>query len=194
MKIKEMCSEERPREKMLSKGPEALSNAELLAILLGSGTKDMNAVEVAQTLLSKAGGSMLNLARMSVEKLCEISGIGQKKAVSIKAAMELGKKFALEKPDQELKSIISSEMAYEIMLPTMIGLDHEECWVMYLNRANYLIKKEKASSGGLTATVIDTKEVVRKALEAQASGIILFHNHPSGNPRPGKTTFIRPRS
>lgn len=117
--------------------------------------------------------------------MCRTCGIGPDKAVTIAAAFELGRRFSAEKSMLPRISVTGPEMIFDIMNPVMNGLRHEECWVIYLNRANYVIGKEMVSSGGLDATVIDVKIIVKKALEMLASGIILVHNHPSGNPRPG---------
>lgn len=186
MKIKELCTDERPREKMIEKGAKALSNAELLAILIRTGTGKDNAIEVARNMLMRAGGDLIALAEMSLETMCCINGIGQSKAVAVTAAMELGKRYYMQDSKIEKLSITSAEMVYKSMRPQMKDLGHEECWVIFLNRANYIIGKEMISLGGLSSTIIDTKIVVKKAIEKQASGIILVHNHPSGSPKPGK--------
>jgi DNA repair protein RadC len=186
MKIKELCTDERPREKMIEKGAKALSNAELLAILIRTGTGKDNAIEVARNMLMRAGGDLIVLAEMSLETMCCINGIGQSKAVAVTAAMELGKRYYMQDSKIEKLSITSAEMVYKSMRPQMKDLGHEECWVIFLNRANYIIGKEMISLGGLSSTIIDTKIVVKKAIEKQASGIILVHNHPSGSPKPGK--------
>lgn len=186
MKIKEMSLDERPREKMSEKGASALSNAELIAIILRTGTGKMNALETARHLLKSSGGSLTELAGASAEKMMKTEGIGRMKAITISAALELGRRFASEKAPFQKTAIKNAGMVYKIMSPLLKGLLHEECWVLFLNRANFVIDKEKASSGGTTATIIDTKRIVSKALEKNASGLILIHNHPSGNPRPGK--------
>ena len=185
MKIKDLCHDERPREKMMSKGAEALSNAELLAILLRTGTGGQNVVETAQKLLGMAGGKLSDLSEMPATKMCSICGIGSSKAITVSAARERGKRAAIEASNMERVSITGPEMVFNRILPRLKSLKHEECWVMYLNRANYIIATEKASSGGLEATVVDIKIIVRNAIEKLASSIILIHNHPSGNPTPG---------
>ena len=185
MKIKELSPEDRPREKMLEKGAGSLSTAELIAILLRTGTGKSNAVETARKLLNMAGGNLTGLYSLSVEKMCGITGIGQGKAITVAAAIELGRRFGAETSRIEKISVTSPDMIYRMMLPKMKGLGHEECWVVYLNRANYITGCEQASRGGLDATTVDIKIIVRKALEKLASGIILIHNHPSGNPMPG---------
>jgi DNA repair protein RadC len=185
MKIKELCIDERPREKMLGKGAESLSNAELLAILLRTGTGSMNAVDVARELLKKNDERLNLLAGMPPERLCETKGIGKGKAAVIAAAFELGRRSFMEPILESHTSIASPKAVCRLMLPQLRNLDHEECWVLFLNRANFLISKERISSGGLDSTIIDTKVILRKALEKKASGIILIHNHPSGSPLPG---------
>lgn len=193
MKIKELCAEERPREKMLAKGADALSNAELLAILIGSGTRKENVLEVANRLLAGSEGRLSGIAGMNSERMRLVDGIGPNKYATIAAAFELGRRCCLEDPGIEKVPVTSGEMVYRLMLPRMKGLDHEECWIIYLNRANYIVGKEMLSLGGLNATVIDTKQIVKKALDKHASGMIMVHNHPSGNPRPGQNDVIRTR-
>lgn len=185
MKIKELCMDERPREKLLEKGAGSLSNAELLAILLRTGTGSMNVVDVARELLKKGEGKLNSVARMPVEVLCDIKGIGKDKAATISAAFELGKRYAHESVITNKSSISSPKEVFRLMIPHMKNLDHEECWIMFLNRANYLISKEKISIGGVDSTTVDNRTILRKAIEKKASGIILVHNHPSGSPVPG---------
>lgn len=183
--IKEWREEERPREKMLSKGCEALTAAELIAILIRSGSIDRNAVDTAGEALELAGGKLSNLSRMSFEQLRKIRGIGEAKALAIMAASELGRRMAAE-PSDGMPVIRDSKSIADIMIPLLNGLQHEECWVLYLNRANRLTGKERLSQGGVSATVIDIKLIVRHAIDRLASGIVLVHNHPSGNCVPGK--------
>lgn len=185
MKIKDLLNDERPREKMLAKGAGSLSNTELIALLLRSGTHGKNVLEVAMSLLHDVGGSLTSLSSMSVEKLCSYEGIGMGKALTLLAAVELGRRSCSEGSVFDKVSLNTPGLIYEMMLPRLKGLDHEECWVIYLNRANYLIASEKISSGGHDSTVIDIRYILRKALERQASAVILVHNHPSGSPRPG---------
>jgi DNA repair protein RadC len=186
MKIKDYCESERPREKLLSKGAGAMSNAELLAILIGSGTKDENVLEVSNKLLKISGGKLSDIASMDPGQITSVNGIGKNKYAAIAAAFELGRRCALEEPGIEKNSITNAGMVYRIMIPHMKGLDHEECWVLLLNRANYVIHKEMIGLGGITSTTVDTKIIMKKALDKKACGIILVHNHPSSNPRPGK--------
>ncbi len=186
MKLKELSLDERPREKMLSKGPDSLSNAELLAILLRTGTGRMNVIEVAREILKSAGGKLNEVASMSVERLCDIGGVGPTKAVTLAAAFELGRRCGAESIISSRTAISSAKTVFRMMLPLLKGLDHEECWVLYLNRANYLITKEKISSGGLDSTTLDCRTIARKALERKATGLIIVHNHPSGSALPGQ--------
>lgn len=185
MKIKELFLDERPRERLLKKGAESLSNAELLAILLRTGTHDKNAVELARSLIGESEGHLGGLALMSIDKLLGMSGIGPTKAATLTAAFELGRRCAQENITIHKQAVCTPEVAYRIMIPHMRDLDHEECWVLYLNRSNHLIGKEMMTSGGLDSTIIDCKMIVRKALEKKASGLILAHNHPSGSALPG---------
>lgn len=185
MKIEDLCADERPREKMLGKGASALSNAELLAILLRTGTEGRNALEVAQILLSAAGGSLTAASRMSVSELCRIDGIGTGKAVTIGAALELGKRLCSEVPDVRKNIIHSPADVYRELSSVLRGLQHEECWILYLSRNNRVISREQLSVGGQSETIVEVKSVVRRALDLRASSLILVHNHPSGDPHPG---------
>ena len=186
MKIKDLCVDERPREKMLSRGPEALSNAELLAILIGSGTRKDNVLVVANKLLAAGEGRLSNVASMDSREIMSMDGIGSGRYASIAAAYELGRRCCLEDPGLEKTPLLDPKMVFRMMIPHMKGLDHEELWIIFLTRANYVIHKEMISLGGLSATVADPRLVVRKALDKRACGIIMVHNHPSGNPLPGK--------
>lgn len=191
MRMKELCLDDRPREKMLDKGAVALSNAELLAILLRTGTGTMNVVEVARELLRTAEGRLNGVAAMTPEKLCAVKGIGLSKAVTVAAAFELGRRSALEEVVPNRTPVSSPRTVYHMMLPVLRGLDHEECWALYLNRANYLLGKERMSVGGMDSTVMDCKAILRRALERKASGVILVHNHPSGSAMPGKADITQ---
>ena len=186
MKLKELCVDERPREKMLSKGAGAMSNAELLAILIGSGTRKENVLEVANRLLAANEGKLSGIAGMDPCKMMAMDGIGKVRHSSIAAALELGKRCCLEDPGIERIPVCNPKVAYRMMIPFLKGLEYEEFWVILLNRANYVVHKEKLSKGGISSTVVDSKLVVKKALDRHATGVILVHNHPSGNPRPGK--------
>ena len=183
MKIKEICVDERPREKMLAKGADAMSNAELLAILIGSGTQKENVLEVANRLLAEGKGKLSMIADMDARRMKEIGGIGSVRYAAIAAAFELGKRCCLEDPGIEKVPLTDAEIVYRMMLPRLKGLDHEEFWVILLNRANYIIHKEMISLGGISSTVVDSKLVVRMALDKRASGLIMVHNYPSETER-----------
>lgn len=180
--IKSWAEEDRPREKMLLKGKEALSNAELIAILMGSGSRTESAVDLAKRVLN--GASNLNeLGKKSIDFLTSYKGIGEAKAVSIAAALELGRRRQAETPNKKVK-ISSSIDAFELMGPFLEDLNHEEFWIVLLNRRNEVINREKVSSGGVSSTAVDPKLIFKSALSHLASGIVLFHNHPSGQIEP----------
>ena len=187
MRLKELCKDEMPREKMMSKGPDALSNAELLAILLRIGMDGKNVIDVARELLQSGDGSIGAISRMSIESLCKTGGIGPSKAIAIMAAFEIGKRAAIENASMTTEQISSPHKAFQIMYPAMMNLDHEECWVLFLNKVNRLISKEKMTIGGMDSTVIDNRTIIRKAFEKRASAIILIHNHPSGSALPSSS-------
>ena len=180
------AAREMPREKMLAKGAGALSNTELLAILLRVGRNGMNVIDVARELLMSGDGTLAGLAEMSIEKLRQIDGVGPSKAVTIAAAFELGRRASLKAALDSGGALSSPHKVFSIMQPIMRDLDHEECWVLFLNKANRLISKEMMSSGGLDSTIIDNKTIIRKAIDKKASSIILTHNHPSGSALPSK--------
>lgn len=194
MKISEMKPDERPREKLLGKGAKSLDDCELLAIVLRTGSGQRNAIDLARDLLASAGNSLSALSGFSMEMMRKIKGIGPDKAVTVAAAMELGKRFVYERNMSRRESIVNAGQIFDIMFPVFKGLSHEECWVIFLNRANYIICKEMLSAGGMTATVLDIKVIIRKALEKKAQGIILVHNHPSGNPVPGTNDITQTRN
>jgi DNA repair protein RadC len=175
--------EERPREKVLANGVQYLSDAELLAILLGSGTKNMTVVELARQILKDAGNNLQLLGRMGIEELLRIKGVGPAKAITVLAALELGRRRSgLQHPEKI--PVKSSETVYRLFLPLLGDLEHEEFWLLMLNRANRVLGRYKVSQGGLSGTVIDTRIILKKALDNLASSIIVCHNHPSGNKQP----------
>ena len=184
MKLKEMNKQERPREKMMTRGTNALTDVELLAILLRTGTSTHNVIDVARELLRFADDRLGEVAAMSLDRLRQVEGIGPSKAVTVAAAFELGRRLALEVGMQNVPRMDSPAKVYRVMLPLLRDLDHEECWVLFLNKSNGLISKERMTSGGQDFTVMDKRVVVRRALEKKAVSIILVHNHPSGNPMP----------
>lgn len=189
MKLKELNIEERPRERLIAKGSSALGNAELLAILLRTGSGNKNVLEMSHELLA-AAGSLTELSAMSIDKMQAIGGIGKNKAATVTAAFELGRRFAAEGSRSPCRAITNASQIFSIMFPVLKGIDHEECWILYLNRANHILYKEKVSTGGLSSTTIDTNSILRKAIEKKADGIIRVHNHPSGNPQPGKADVV----
>ncbi len=183
--IKEWALDDRPREKMIQKGTSALSNAELIAILLGSGTQNETAVELAQKLLQMANNNLHELATLSFSRLCKIKGIGYAKAVRLVAALELGRRRNVE-PVMNRKKIANSKDVADIFIPLLQDLPHEEFWVLFLNRANMLVDHSRMSQGGITGTVTDVRMIFKSALDKMATQIILCHNHPSGNIQPSK--------
>lgn len=175
--------EERPREKMLAKGVQFLTDTELLAILLGSGTRNVTAVGLARQILKEAGNSLQLLGRQGISDLLRIKGVGPVKAVTVMAALELGRRRSgLQQTDRI--PIRSSETVYRLFQPLLGDLDHEEFWLLMLNRANRILGRFKVSQGGLSGTVIDTRIILKKAVDNLASSIIVCHNHPSGNNQP----------
>lgn len=171
--------EDRPREKLLLKGKEALSDAELLAILLGSGTTKLSAVDVAKLLLKEANDSLVTLSQMSVKEMCKVPGIGPAKAIAVISAAELGRR---RKADRSVVDPIGSSMAsYKYFYPMLSDLDHERFFVLLLNRRHIPIRHILVSTGGVVATVVDPKIIFKKALEQDlCTSMILAHNHPSG--------------
>lgn len=185
LNIKSWAAEDRPREKLLLKGTAALSDAELIAILLGTGTASMSAVDVAKSMLQQAGNNLDDLARFTVKDLMKIKGIGEAKAITIVSALELGRRRK-ETGSQEKPRIAVSKDAYDLLKGDLMDIPHEEFWLLLLNRANRVIKKHKISLGGVHGTVADPKIIFKTALEELASGIIVAHNHPSGNLTPSQ--------
>jgi len=181
--IKTWAEEDRPREKLLLKGKASLSDAELIAILIGSGTTRLTAVDVAKLILSAVGHDLSELARLSVKDLMKHKGIGQAKAITIVSALELGRRRREAAATAKTRITCSADI-YNCMKPQLLDLPHEEFWVILLNRANVVMRKEPVSSGGVAGTVADPKIIFKKALEQLASSIILVHNHPSGNCQP----------
>lgn len=183
--ITSWAEDDRPREKMMLKGKNALSDAEILAILIGSGTSNKSALELAQELLNSCDFDLAQFSRLSIEQLCNFKGVGVAKAITIQAALELGRRR--KSNERKVKDKISSSKdAYDFCKPFMMDLQNEVFYVIFLNRANVIIKTEMISSGGYAATVVDTKLIFKKALEIAAQGIILVHNHPSGQLKPSE--------
>jgi len=183
MKITDWAVEDRPRERLWSKGPASLSDAELLAILIGSGTRNHSALDLARELLAMAGNSLGDLGRLSAGEIRKIRGVGEAKAVTIAAALELGRRRKIAETGEN-PQIRSSSDVYNIMCPVMEDLPHEEFWILFLNRANRVTGRMKISQGGVSGTVTDVRIVMKKAIESLASGLVICHNHPSGNNSP----------
>lgn len=177
--IRHWSEDDRPREKLIAKGRTVLSDAELIAILIGSGSRNESAVALGQRILSNAGNSLNGLGKLSIPQLMAFKGIGEAKAVSIAAAMELGRRRR-EEAVPELTKITSSKTVFQIMQPIIGELPHEEFWILYLNNSNKVIFKSQLSKGGITGTIVDVRLVFKFALECNATGMILCHNHPSG--------------
>jgi len=184
--IKNWKEDDRPREKLVLKGKTALSDAELIAILIGSGNKQESAVDLAKRILTFTNNNLNELAKLSVNDLTQFKGIGEAKAIAIITALELGRRRRLEEALIRPK-IKSSKAVFEIMQPIIGELSHEEFWVLYLNNSNKIIYKNQLSSGGITGTLVDVRMLFKKALELSAVAIILCHNHPSGSLKPSKS-------
>ena len=182
LSINRWAEEDRPREKMMSKGAQALTNAELLAILIGSGSGDDSAVSLMQKVLASYGDSLDRVGRLSVEELCHFKGIGPAKAITILAACELGRRRAVEQPER--RQVRSAAQVYDYFYPLMRDLLVEEFHVLLLNQSATIIDSVRIGVGGLTETVVDVRVILREALLKRATALILCHNHPSGNLRP----------
>jgi DNA repair protein RadC len=181
--IKSWAEDDRPREKLLLKGKKNLSDAELLAIVIGSGSRNETAVDLSKRILGASENNWNTLAKLTVKDLSKFKGIGQAKAISIVAAIEIGQRRLgqeiIDKP-----TIQSSQDVFSIMVGDLADILHEEFWVLFLNKANKVIKKKQISSGGIDQTLVDTRLVMKSALENLAVGLVLIHNHPSGNVTP----------
>ncbi|MGK0413618.1 MAG: DNA repair protein RadC [Polaribacter sp.] len=181
--IKSWALDDRPREKLVAKGKQALSDAELIAILIGSGNREESAVGLSKRILKSVEGNINSLAKLSIEKLIEFKGIGEAKAIGIITALELGKRrqleIALEKP-----KITSSKNVFNLMQPIIGDIEHEEFWVLFLNNSNKVLAKTQISKGGLIATIVDVRLLFKRALELTSVGVIVCHNHPSGKLEP----------
>ncbi len=183
--IRDWAEDDRPREKLLAGGSLVLSDAELIALLIGSGNRDETAVALARRILGSFGNSLNRLARLSVRELMQFRGIGTAKAVAIAAALELGRRRKVEQV-AEKPSIKSSRDAYVIMLPMVGDLSHEEFWILLLNRSNRLLDVIRTSQGGISGTVTDIRMILKNAILHSASSLVLCHNHPSGNLKPSR--------
>lgn len=177
--IKNWSQDDQPREKLRDKGKSVLSDAELVAILIGSGSREESAVDLCKRILASVDHNLNALGKLSIAQLMEFKGIGEAKAITIVAAMELGRRRRLEDAVR-LDKITSSRSVFDLMQPIIGELPHEEFWILYLNNSNKVIQKNQLSKGGITGTLVDVRLVLKSALEAGATALILCHNHPSG--------------
>jgi len=184
--IRQLAAEDRPREKLLNKGISSLSDAELLAIMIGSGSRRESAVDLARKILADVRNNLHELGKATIDSLQKsYHGIGEAKAISIVAAMELGRRRQSSAP-QERPQIKQSQDVFALMQPILADLPHEEFWILVLNQANKVINRFNISKGGISGTVIDVRLIMEKALYQHAASLILCHNHPSGNSQPSK--------
>jgi DNA repair protein RadC len=183
--ITNWSEDDKPREKLMLKGKSALSDAELIAILIGSGSRNESAVGLSKRILASVDNNLNALGKLTISQLMNFKGIGEAKAISIMAAMELGRRRRAEDA-VELKKITSSKMIFELMQPIIGELPHEEFWVLYLNNSNKVLSKSQQGKGGITGTLVDTRLVFKAALELGATALILCHNHPSGTLMPSE--------
>ena len=181
--IKNWADDDRPREKLVQKGSFVLSDAELIAILIGSGSRDESAVELSKRILASVNHNLNELGNLSVNQLMRFKGIGEAKAVTIAAALEMGRRRRIE-DTSKITKIKSSHDVFELLYPLIGELQHEEFWIVYLNNSNKVVHKAQLSKGGITGTLVDVRLVLKKALELGAVGIVLAHNHPSGTLQP----------
>ena len=182
--IREWSEDDRPREKMLRKGTSSLSDAELLAILIGSGNRDESAVELARRIMRECDDNINELARLTIADLCKkFKGIGEAKAITIKAALELGKRRKTS-DFLERKQILSSRDLFEVFEPLLIDLVHEEFWIVFMNGANKVLSTHKLTQGGIQQTIVDVPLLLKMSLERLAQSIAVAHNHPSGQNKP----------
>jgi len=184
--IKNWSQDDQPREKLRDKGKAVLSDAELVAILIGSGNRDESAVDLCKRILASVDNNLNTLGKRSIHQLMEFKGIGEAKAITIVAALELGRRRRLEDVKHSEK-ITSSRSVYDVMQPILGELPHEEFWILYLNNSNKIIQKNQLSKGGITGTLVDIRLVLKNALEVGATNLILCHNHPSGTLKPSQS-------
>lgn len=185
MTIKAWAEADRPREKLLMKGKHSLSDAELLAILLGSGSRRQTAVDLAKTILQSVDNNLHELGKRSIPELKKFPGVGEAKAIAIIAAMEVGRRRQLS-DIRERPQVRCSADSYKAIAPLLMDLPHEEFWILLLNRRAEVIGRQQISQGGVSGTVVDAKMIFGRALEVKACSLILCHNHPSGNPQPSQ--------
>lgn len=185
LSIKNWSEADQPREKLRDKGKAALSDAELVAIIIGSGSRNESALDLCKRILASVDNNLNQLGKLSLKQLMDFKGIGEAKAISIAATMELGRRRRGEVALQR-KKITSSQSVFELMQPIIGELPHEEFWIIYLNNSNKVIQKQQLSKGGITGTLVDVRLVLKTALEYGAVGLILAHNHPSGTLTPSE--------
>ena len=185
MKITDWAESDRPREKLLEKGCSSLSDAELIAILIGSGTVSMSAVDLSREILVSVNNDLHKLSLLTIKELQKFKGIGEAKAITIVSALELGRRRKEQEAIQKPRLTCSKD-AYELLKPDLLYLPYEEFWIVYLNRSNFVLKKQKIGQGGMTGTVADPRIAFKTAIEHSAAAIVLAHNHPSGNTSPSQ--------
>ena len=183
LSIKNWSDDDKPREKLVQKGKSVLSNAELIAILIGSGSRNESAVELSKRILASVNNNLNDLGKLSIKQLTQFKGIGEAKAITIIAALEIGRRRRGEDVEK-INVITSSKSAFEVLQPNLGELQHEEFWIIYLNNSNKILHKAQLSKGGITGTLVDVRLVMKQALEFGAVGLILAHNHPSGTLKP----------
>jgi DNA repair protein RadC len=183
--IKNWSQDDQPREKLRDKGKSVLSDAELVAILIGSGSREESAVDLSKRILASVDHNLNALGKLSIKQLMAFKGIGEAKAITIAAALELGRRRRLA-DSRIINKIQSSQSVFELMQPLLGELPHEEFWILYLNNSNKVIAKNQLSKGGITGTLVDVRLVLKKALEVGATALILCHNHPSGTLKPSR--------
>ena len=181
--IKNWSDDDKPREKLVQKGKSVLSDAELIAILIGSGSRNESAVELSKRILASVNNNLNELGKLSIKQLMQFKGIGEAKAVTIAAALEMGRRRR-EEVAPKVSKITSSKDVFELLQPSLGELPHEEFWIVYLNNSNKIMQKAQLSKGGITGTLVDVRLVMKQALELGAVGLILAHNHPSGGLKP----------
>lgn len=189
LNLKSWAEDDRPREKLITKGRSSLSDAELLAILLGSGNREETAVQLAQRILNSNKNSINELAKLQLKDLQKFKGVGEAKAVSVLAALEIGRRRKDEESFGKTK-ILASKHAYDVLKAKLKDLPHEEFWVIFLNRSNSILKIECISKGGVSGTIVDSRLILKPAIEHLASSLILAHNHPSGNLNPSQEDLL----
>ena len=190
MKLCLLSPDERPREKLRERGVSALSNADLLAIILRTGTGKKNVLDVARSLLAANGNRLDVVARLSTSQLCEISGIGKDKAASLQATFELVRRIMAQEPERNKARISEARDVYLCLEPLLKDLDHEECWLMYLTRNLNLMGVERLTSGTPTSTGVDEQMIITRALARKAKKLIIVHNHPEGSPCPSEEDIM----